>query len=47
MSEAVAADEVVDVYAELGMDEPDLSILSDEFLEGLTTDERRTCRWSC
>ena len=40
VSEAVAADEVVDVYAELGMDRPDLSILSDEFLEGLSSDPR-------
>ena len=36
VSEAVAADEVIDVYAAAGMDRPDLSILSDEFLEGLT-----------
>jgi len=40
VSEAVAADEVVDVYAQLGMDRPDLSILSDEFLEGLSHDPR-------
>ena len=40
VSEAVTADEVVDVYAELGMDRPDLSILSDEFLEGLSADPR-------
>jgi type I restriction enzyme R subunit len=40
VSEAVTADEVVDVYAQLGMDRPDLSILSDEFLEGLAADPR-------
>ena len=40
VSAAVAADEVVDVYAELGMERPDLSILSDEFLEGLGSDAR-------
>ncbi|MFN8027969.1 MAG: type I restriction endonuclease subunit R [Acidimicrobiia bacterium] len=40
VSAAVVADEVVDVYSELGMDRPDLSILSDEFLEGLAADPR-------
>jgi type I restriction enzyme R subunit len=40
VSEAVAADEVVDIYAMAGMDKPDISILSDEFLEGLVTSER-------
>jgi type I restriction enzyme R subunit len=40
VSQAVAADEVVDVYAQLGMEQPDLSILSDQFLEGLTHDPR-------
>lgn len=40
VSEAVTADEVVDVYAQLGMERPDLSILSDEFLEGLAADPR-------
>lgn len=40
VSEAVAADEVVDVYAQLGMERPDLSILSDEFLDGLSQDAR-------
>ena len=40
VSQAVAADEVVDVYAQLGMERPDLSILSDQFLEGLTHDPR-------
>ena len=35
VSEAVAADEVIDVYAAAGMERPDLSILSDEFLDGL------------
>ena len=40
VSQAVAADEVVDVYAQLGMEQPDLSILSDEFLDGLSHDPR-------
>ena len=40
VSEAVVADEVVDVYAELGIDQPELSILSDEFLDGLSSDPR-------
>jgi type I restriction enzyme R subunit len=40
VSEAVTADEVVDVYKELGMDRPDLSILSDEFLDQVAHDPR-------
>lgn len=35
VSEAVAADEVIDIYAAAGMERPDISILSDAFLEGL------------
>jgi type I restriction enzyme R subunit len=37
VNEAVSGDEVVDVYKLAGIDTPDLSILSDEFLDGLTT----------
>ena len=33
MSKAVASTEVVDIFAAAGMDRPDISILSDEFLE--------------
>jgi type I restriction enzyme R subunit len=40
VSQAVAADEVIDIYAQAGMERPDISILSDEFLEGLTKNER-------
>ena len=40
VSAAIAADEVIDVYAAAGMERPDLSILSDAFLEGLTKSER-------
>jgi type I restriction enzyme R subunit len=40
VSEAVAADELIDVYAAAGMERPDLSIISDEFLEGLAQGER-------
>jgi type I restriction enzyme R subunit len=40
ISEAVSADEVIDVYAQAGMERPDISILSDEFLEGLARSER-------
>ena len=36
----MAADEVIDVYKLAGMERPDLSILSDEFLEGLSKSER-------
>ena len=40
VSQAVSADEVIDIYAQAGMDRPDISILSDDFLEGLTKTER-------
>jgi type I restriction enzyme R subunit len=40
VSAAVAADEVIDVHAAAGMERPDLSILSDKFLEGLTKSDR-------
>jgi type I restriction enzyme R subunit len=40
VSEAVAADEVIDIYAQAGLDRPDLSILSDEFLEGIKSADR-------
>ncbi len=35
VNEAVAADEVVDIYKLAGVDTPDLSILSDDFLDSL------------
>jgi type I restriction enzyme R subunit len=35
VSEAVVAGEVIDIYAAAGMERPDISILSDAFLEGL------------
>ena len=40
VSEAVAADEVIDIYAQAGLERPDLSILSDEFLEGMKDADR-------
>ena len=40
VSESVAADEVIDVYAAAGMERPELSVLSDEFLESLKTGPR-------
>jgi type I restriction enzyme R subunit len=40
VNEAVSADEVVDVYKLAGIETPDLSILSDEFLDGLSTKEK-------
>jgi type I restriction enzyme R subunit len=40
VSEAVAADEVIDIYAQAGMERPDISILSDAFLDGLTKSDR-------
>jgi len=36
VSEAVSADEVVDVYAAAGIDNPEISILSDDFLDKMT-----------
>ena len=40
VNEAVAANEVVDIYKLAGVETPELSILSDEFLDGLTTKEK-------
>ena len=40
VNEAVAANEVVDIYKLAGVDTPELSILSDEFLDGLATKEK-------
>lgn len=40
VNEAVAADEVVDIYKLAGIDTPELSILSDEFLDGLVGKEK-------
>ncbi len=40
VNEAVAADEVVDIYKLAGVDTPELSILSDEFLDSLADKDR-------
>jgi len=40
VSEAVVAEGVIDIYAAAGIDKPELSILSDEFLDGLARAER-------
>jgi type I restriction enzyme R subunit len=40
VNEAISADEVVDVYKLAGIETPELSILSDEFLDGLSTKEK-------
>ncbi len=40
VSQAVAADRVIDIYAEAGLERPDISILSDSFLDTLARDER-------
>ena len=40
VSEAVAADEVIDVYAAAGLEQPELSILSDEFLDSVAEGPR-------
>jgi type I restriction enzyme, R subunit len=44
VSEAIVADEVIDVYASAGMERPDISILSDEFLDNLSKDPRPNLR---
>lgn len=40
VNEAVTADEVVDIYKLAGVETPELSILSDEFLDSLTDKEK-------
>ena len=40
VNEAVAADEVVDIYKLAGVDTPELSILSDEFLDSLVDKDK-------
>lgn len=40
VNEAVTADEVIDIYQLAGVDTPELSILSDEFLDALAHGER-------
>jgi type I restriction enzyme R subunit len=40
VSEVVVSEGVIDVYAAAGIDKPELSILSDEFLDGLVRAER-------
>ena len=40
VNEAVAADEVVDIYRLAGIDTPELSILSDEFLDSLQANDK-------
>ena len=40
VSQAVSADGVIDIYAELGVEKPDISILSDAFLDRLASDDR-------
>jgi type I restriction enzyme R subunit len=44
VSEAVVADEVIDVYAAAGIENPELSILDDEFLDGIMDGERPNLR---
>ena len=44
VSEAVVADEVIDVYAAAGIENPELSILDDDFLDGLADSDRPNLR---
>ncbi|NNN21371.1 MAG: type I restriction endonuclease subunit R, partial [Acidimicrobiales bacterium] len=40
VSEAVSGDSIVDIYAEAGIERPELSILSDDFLKKLTLSDK-------
>lgn len=40
ISQAVSGDGIIDVFAEAGLDKPELSILSDEFLDSLAAADR-------
>jgi type I restriction enzyme, R subunit len=40
VNEAVAADEVVDIYKMAGVETPELSVLTDEFLDSLTDKDK-------
>ena len=41
ISKSLKSDEVIDIMSEIGMDKPDISILSDEFLEGFKNIEHK------
>lgn len=41
ISKSLKSDEVIDIMSEFGMDKPDISILSDEFLEGFKNMEQK------
>src|SRR5690606_33965219 len=41
VSNAVVSDEVIDIFAAAGLDKPDISILSDEFLEDVRNLEHK------
>jgi type I restriction enzyme R subunit len=40
VSEAVTGDSIIDIYAEAGIEKPELSILSDEFLDKIAASEK-------
>src|SRR5690606_8906800 len=40
VNEAVSGDQVIDIYKLAGVDTPELSILSDEFLDGLSRKDK-------
>lgn len=46
VNEAVAGDQVIDIYKLAGVETPELSILSDEFLDGLAAKERPNLQMS-
>lgn len=46
VSKSVISEEVVDIFAAAGLDKPDLSILSDEFLEEIRNLPQKIWLWS-
>ena len=46
VSKAVAAGSIVDIFAAAGLKHPDISILSDEFLEEAAIYRSATSRWN-
>ncbi len=45
VSKSVVTDEVVDIYKTLGLENPDISILSDKFLEDVQALPQKMLRW--
>ena len=43
MSQSVVTEDVIDVYQTLGLEQPDLSILSDDFLKDVEGLKQKCC----